>query len=97
MTETINKPSKMEQYFIELREAGKTGFLAELNGLGDSKFMWSMDNPVEIEAARAQFAHLSAKGYRAHTVKADGSQGEVIREFDPDEEAIIMTPQSVGG
>lgn len=73
------------------------GVLIELNGTGDSRFMWSRSTPAEVDAARAQFDSLRAKGYLAYTVRGDGGKGEVIREFDPSLERIIMTPPLAGG
>ena len=64
---------------------------------GDTKVMWSADNPDEVEAAQATFDKLKKKGYLAYSVKDDGSKGEVIRKFDKTAGRIIMAPQLVGG
>lgn len=64
---------------------------------GDTKVMWSPDNPDEVQAARDTFDSLKAKGYLAYTVKKDGEKGEVIRKFDKTAGRIIMAPQLVGG
>lgn len=68
-----------------------------LDGSGDSRFMWSKDNPDEIDAAKKTFKKLRDKGYDAFKVLADGSKGEKISEFDPTAEKIIMAPRMVGG
>lgn len=68
-----------------------------MDGSGDSRFLWSKDSEAEVAAARAQFDVLKSKGYLAYTVDESGSRGEVIREFDPNAQAIIMAPQTVGG
>lgn len=64
---------------------------------GDSKLLWSPDNPDEVQAAKDLFDSLKAKGYLAYTVEEDGERGEVIREFDKTAGRIIMAPQLVGG
>ena len=64
---------------------------------GDTKVMWSADNPDEVEAAQATFDKLKKKGYLAYSVKDDGSKGEVIRKFDKTAGRIIMATQLVGG
>lgn len=68
-----------------------------LDHTGDTKVMWSADNPDEVDAAKATFDRLKKKGFLAYSVKKDGSKGEVIREFDKTAERIIMSPQLVGG
>lgn len=74
-----------------------TGSLQVLDGSGDSRFMWNKDNADEVSAAKETFQKLKDKKYLAYKVNADGSRGEVIREFDPTAEKIIMAPQLVGG
>lgn len=64
---------------------------------GDTKVMWSADNPDEVEAAQATFDKLKKKGYLAYSVKDNGDKGEVIRKFDKTAGRIIMAPQLVGG
>ncbi len=65
---------------------------------GDTKLVWDGDAGPEVEAAREMFDKLKGDGYLAYTVNpADGSKGDVIREFDPSAQAIIMSPQLVGG
>ena len=65
---------------------------------GDTKLVWDGDAGPEVEAARDMFNTLKEQGYLAYSVDpADGSKGEIIREFDPTAEAIIMSPQLQGG
>lgn len=68
-----------------------------LDRTGDTKVMWSPDNPDEVENAKNTFERLKAKGFLAYTVRDDGSKGEVIRKFDKTAGRIIMAPQLVGG
>lgn len=65
--------------------------------LGDNKIEWNADRPAEVEAARQMFDTMKAKRYMAYTLDESGHRGEVIREFDPNAERIIMQPQRVGG
>jgi hypothetical protein len=71
--------------------------LAAMDKTGDSKFMWDPKNKDEVAAAKAQFDALKKKGYIAFTVDKKGDKGEIIREFDPELEKIIMTPPIAGG
>lgn len=64
---------------------------------GDTKIMWSPDNPDEVQVAKDSFDKLKKKGFLAYTVREDGEKGEVIREFDKRAGRIIMAPQLVGG
>lgn len=64
---------------------------------GDTKVMWSVDNPDEVQVAKDTFDKLKAKGYLAYTVTRDGEKGEVIRKFDKTAGRIILSPQLVGG
>lgn len=74
------------------------GELAIMDHSGDTKLMWDSDNDTEVENARRMFGEMKAKGFMAYTVKGkSGDKGEVIREFDPTAESIIMVPQMKGG
>jgi hypothetical protein len=61
------------------------------------KVYWDPDNEDEVESARATFNSLVKKGFTAYAVKEKGGKGEVLQEFDPDAERIILAPAMVGG
>lgn len=72
--------------------------LEVMDGSGDTKILWSRDNPDEVEVARTAFNSLRAKKFNAFKIVGkDGSQGEQITEFDPNLERIIMVPAMRGG
>lgn len=72
--------------------------MAVMDGTGDTKIIWSKDNQDEIDAAKATFDALVAKGYAAFSVKGkSGEQGDQIKKFDPLAERIILVPQMAGG
>ena len=71
--------------------------LIVLDHTGDTRLMWDKKAKPEVKAAQELFDKMKAKGYLAYTVNKDGSPGEVINEFDPKAEKIIMSPQLVGG
>lgn len=74
------------------------GCLSEPNKHGDTRVMWDSRNAEEVDAARAQFDSLRGKGYLAYKAEGkDGNRGEVIREFDPTAERIILVKPPVGG
>ena len=84
---------------ITKRPVAQKSELAILHHTGDTKVMWSKDNPDEVEAARRQFEYLvNEKKYTAWRVTGkDGKKDEQIREFDPDAERIILSPPVQGG
>lgn len=74
------------------------GDLAILGREGDTKVIWSADQPDEVDAARVQFASLKKKGYVAFKVKGkDGEKDERADSFDPDEERYIFAKPLAGG
>lgn len=71
--------------------------LVVLDYTGDTKIVWDSDTAVEVEEARGTFDRLRKKGYAAYRVDKKGDKGEVIREFDPNAEKLILAPPTVGG
>jgi beta-galactosidase/beta-glucuronidase len=77
---------------------GRSGEMVWLDETGESKIIWSADNEDEIEAAREMFEKLKKKGYVGYKVEGKkGEKGEVVREFDPMAERLIMAPPMKGG
>jgi hypothetical protein len=72
-------------------------YLHIMDRTGDTKVMWSADNPDEVKAAKKTFDTLRKKGFMAYTVQKGGGKGEVLTEFDKTAERIILSPQLVGG
>lgn len=66
------------------------GELNILDATGHSKKTWDSHNPIEVEDARKSFNELRAKGFCAYTVNKDGKEGQIITEFDPNSEAVIL-------
>jgi hypothetical protein len=65
---------------------------------GDTRLMWDPTDRDETKIARAAFDKAKARGMLAYSVNPkDGSKGQVIHEFDPQAEKIIMTKQLQGG
>lgn len=73
------------------------GNLSVLDRTGDTRIMWDSGKSDEVAAARKTFDDLKKKGYWAYAVKKSGEQGEVIQEFDPELEKIILAPRMQGG
>lgn len=71
--------------------------LVILDQTGDTKIIWDPEKAEEVAHARETFDKLRKKGYAAYSVNKKGDKGEVIREFDPDAEKMILAPQMVGG
>lgn len=78
-------------------EPGKH-LLAIMDHTGDTKIIWDKNQPDEVDNARETFNRLKKKGYLAFKVEGkDGTKGEVVREFDPNAERMILSPPVVGG
>lgn len=74
------------------------GEMATMNHTGDTKTIWDIGNPDEVEAARKTFNQLTGKGYAAFRVTGkDGEKGEQIRTFEPEAGKIILCPPLRGG
>jgi len=74
-----------------------THVLAILDKTGDTRIIWDPDNETEVENARRTFDELIKKRFQAFKVKGNGQKGEVVREFDPEAEKLILAPALVGG
>lgn len=74
-----------------------TGKMHVMDESGDTKIIWDSKNEDEVEAAKKQFDALKKKGYLAYSVKKDGEKGEVMNEWDPDVERVILAKPIRGG
>ncbi len=69
-----------------------------LDATGDTKMTWDASRQLEVDNARATFDKLRNQGYMAYRVLGkSGDKGEVMRDFDPAAERIILAPATVGG
>lgn len=73
------------------------GILRYMDDTGDTKLIWDPEKEAEVENARRTFNDLRKKKYNAYSVKKNGDKGEIITEFDPEAEKIIMAPPMAGG
>lgn len=71
---------------------------------GDIRLMWDKDNRDEIAVARTAFdeamAQRGPRGQRLNTayrVLRNGEPGDIVTEFDPNAEKLIVAPQMSGG
>ena len=97
MDDATSPINTLDDAFNEEVPDGATGMLCCLDKTGDTKVVWDYKDDDSVAAAKATFDALKKKGHIAYSVKKDGSAGEVIREFDPKAEKIIMSPPMVGG
>lgn len=58
---------------------------------------WNADNAAEVENARAIYDRLIGKGFRAFSVKRDGTQDQPMKAFDPQAEKMLFTSAIAGG
>ena len=85
-----------------LPPAGKTGALIIPKfDQGHAKLAWDKNDPKDVEIAREEFKKAKASGYAAYRVDPKdpkgNTKGEILTEFDPNAEQIIMLPQLKGG
>lgn len=73
------------------------GLMKVMGTEGDTKLIWDSNRPAEVENAKRTFDDLKKKKYKAFKVKKSGEPGEMIDDFDPDAEKIIMAPPIQGG
>lgn len=74
------------------------GAMAVMGVDGDTKHMWDKTKPVEVAAARAMFDSLKKEKYLVFKAEGkDGTKGEQVSEFSPDDERYIFIPPMVGG
>lgn len=73
------------------------GEMAILGKQGDTKIIWSSENPDEVEHARKTFDDLTKKGFSAFSVKRDGEKGGRLASFSAEEERMILVPRMQGG
>jgi len=73
------------------------GQLRAMGTAGDLKVIWDPDNEDEVAAAQQTFDDLRAKGFNAYRVRRRGEAGDVVKEFDPEAEKLILAPPMAGG
>lgn len=74
------------------------GEMRILGKRGDTRVIWNTANDDEVKAAERQFKDLvKKKGFVAFRVLKDGSQGERVRDFDPQAGKLIIIPPMAGG
>ena len=74
------------------------GELSILSHLGDEKVTWDKDDPESVAEARKKFLEfLGERKGMAVRMNPDGQKGDMITDFDPDAERILLMPMIVGG
>src|SRR5262245_26252638 len=74
------------------------GQLVILDETGDTALCFDKTKPETVETCRERFRAMRKRGFLAYkTDPKDKSRGEVLQEFDPTAEEIILTPRIVGG
>jgi beta-lactam-binding protein with PASTA domain len=73
------------------------GTLQAMDLTGDTKLIWDATKQDEVDAAKELFKKLKKKKYLAYSVDEKGKKDEIINDFDPELEKIIMIPPIVGG
>ena len=68
-----------------------------MDSSGDTKTIWDSQNADEVANARRTFDDLKKKRYLAYRVKGEGTKGQLMTEFDPDAEKMILSPPMAGG
>lgn len=68
-----------------------------LDASGDTKHTWDRRDAGEVATMREFFEAQIKAGKQAFMVRRNGGQGERMREFDAEAEAVIFSPALVGG
>lgn len=68
-----------------------------VDGTGDTKIEWDVNNPAEVDAARAVYAKLVTNGQHRAFRMDRGEPGEQMDEFDPQAREILITGALQGG
>ena len=71
--------------------------MSVMDSTGHSKIDWDPSDPESVSDAEQMFDDLTEKGYAAFRIKYEASQGEQIKDFDPDAHELIMVPPLAGG
>lgn len=74
-----------------------TSLIHTLDTTGDTRIEWDPAKPDEVALARRAFQDAKDKKMLIYRTRADGTQGELLRDFDPNAERIVCAPQTVGG
>jgi len=69
--------------------------LRVMSGRGDDETNWLAEDQASTDLAAAEFAKLMEQGYAAFSKTPDGH--ELIKEFDPAAEEIILIGARAGG
>lgn len=76
----------------------KPGQQHVLSALGMEDISWNPRNEAEVKKAKEVFETLMGPGKASAAYKMTSkSEGEVIRQFDPEAEHIIVARQTAGG
>jgi hypothetical protein len=68
------------------------GCMRILSQNGDDRLVWDRRNAGEVREASQKFRDLMAEGHTAYAVRANGSRGHRVDDFDPGLEEIVMVP-----
>jgi hypothetical protein len=69
--------------------------LSVLDLSGDTRLQWNSKNAEEVAQARKKFDEFRTNGYAAYKATKAGS--ELIHNFEPDAERVILRPPMIGG
>ncbi len=70
--------------------------MATMHVLNQDPITWYLNDPDSIKAVQEQFDSIIAEGYMAFRVDSPET-GELIRDFDPTAQEIIISAPMVGG
>lgn len=65
--------------------------MAQMNGSGDTKYIWDPKNPDEVEAAREHFNKMREKGFLVFKLRA-WVKTKQVTEFDPKDKRYAYEP-----
>lgn len=84
---------------VRERRPTDTGTMHIMNHDGDINVSWDKNDPDDVAMAKGWWDDATkVKKYLGYKVEGEeGRRGEVMREFDPTAERLILSPQAQGG
>lgn len=77
--------------------ASLVGEMSIMDTSGHKQLKWKMDSLDEIAVAKQTFDALVKDGYSAFGSKTKTETKQIVKEFDPTMEDVVMVPRTVGG
>lgn len=89
--------SSLEEVVVKAGKVTGRCVMKILSDKGDDRVVWDRNKGKEAKEAKAKFAELLGKGYKAYSVDESGNKKTRIEEFDVDAQEVILVPPTAKG